>query len=494
MTPWASVRRFACAIALASPLASQCGAAWAAPASASFGGAVQVLSAWDPDGLGPLAPRSVAAGDFTSVGSLGAARIAVYDDALQVWVPLGTGLGSRVRCVLGLDSGVLVAGGDFLDVAGMPAPGVARWDGTQWRALGSGLAFGASPGRAHALGRLPDGSLVAGGFFSTAGGVPAANVARWDGAAWQSLGSGTNGGINCILSDAEGRLWFGGSFTQAGSQPASRVARWDGTAWSPMTGGPSASVLDMAWDADGRLLVCTSQHVMRWDGIAWATLPQVPGQPYTSRLVVLPDGSVLVAGFGSIGGVFADHLFRWDGATWTLVATANGAVNELRAEEDGSVVVAGGFTAVAGIAAQRLAVLASTCPAASSSVAAGCSGIASALRVESAAWLGGAVRTSVIGLPGGALPVVVRGLEPTQLALAAVLGGALPGCELRVRADTLTLASVASGSASARLDVPHVPALTGMVVHEQWVVLEPTSGGAPRATSTNSLAHAVGAF
>ena len=30
-----------------------------------------------------------------------------------------------------------------------------------------------------------DGELVAGGFFTTAGGAPANHIARWDGSAWQ---------------------------------------------------------------------------------------------------------------------------------------------------------------------------------------------------------------------------------------------------------------------------------------------------------------------
>ena len=42
----------------------------------------------------------------------------------------------------------------------------------------------------HALAVGPDGSLYAGGAFSTAGGTPANYIARWDGSAWRSLGSG----------------------------------------------------------------------------------------------------------------------------------------------------------------------------------------------------------------------------------------------------------------------------------------------------------------
>ena len=37
-----------------------------------------------------------------------------------------------------------------------------------------------------------DGSLYAGGSFTTAGGVDANYIARWDGANWSPLGAGTN--------------------------------------------------------------------------------------------------------------------------------------------------------------------------------------------------------------------------------------------------------------------------------------------------------------
>ena len=33
-------------------------------------------------------------------------------------------------------------------------------------------------------------NLYAGGYFTTAGGVPANNIAKWDGSAWSALGSG----------------------------------------------------------------------------------------------------------------------------------------------------------------------------------------------------------------------------------------------------------------------------------------------------------------
>src|SRR4029079_18883520 len=80
--------------------------------------------------------------------------------------------------------GRLVAGGGFVTSGGVSTNHVARWNGTSWEALGSGMN---GPVRAFAT---YGGELVAGGSFRTAGGTPAASVARWNGTSWQPLGSG----------------------------------------------------------------------------------------------------------------------------------------------------------------------------------------------------------------------------------------------------------------------------------------------------------------
>jgi hypothetical protein len=79
-----------------------------------------------------------------------------------------------------LPNGDLVAGGKFTFAGGVAANRIARWDGSSWAALGSGLAgsLGVGP-RVGAVAVLPNGELVAGGRFSTAGGVPSNYFARW---------------------------------------------------------------------------------------------------------------------------------------------------------------------------------------------------------------------------------------------------------------------------------------------------------------------------
>ncbi|MBC7447161.1 MAG: cadherin domain-containing protein [Hymenobacteraceae bacterium] len=75
-----------------------------------------------------------------------------------------------------------------------------------------------------ALAVLPNGDVVAGGLFMDAGGNPNANrVARWDGTAWQALGTSTNGSVRA-LGVANGKIYAGGTFTATGdvSKPLSR--------------------------------------------------------------------------------------------------------------------------------------------------------------------------------------------------------------------------------------------------------------------------------
>ena len=71
------------------------------------------------------------------------------------------------------------------------------------------------------------GNLYAGGVFTTAGGVPANYVAKWDGNIWSALGSGTNSIVRALQFDLSGNLYACGEFTTAGGVPANRVAEVD---------------------------------------------------------------------------------------------------------------------------------------------------------------------------------------------------------------------------------------------------------------------------
>ena len=78
-------------------------------------------------------------------------------------------------------------------------------------------------------------ALYAGGAFQAAGGVAAARIAKWDGSAWSPLGSGMNDYVQAlaVFDDGSGpALYAGGWFTSAGGVGTNRVAKWDGSTWS----------------------------------------------------------------------------------------------------------------------------------------------------------------------------------------------------------------------------------------------------------------------
>jgi hypothetical protein len=173
------------------------------------------------------------------------------------WSPLGSGVSGpfpSVRSLTVFDDGsgpALYAGGDFTQAGGSPASNIAKWDGSSWSPLGSGLgASEFSSAEARTLTVFDDGtgpSLYAGGSFTQAGGVPAAsNIARWDGLLWSPLQSGgVSNGVYALTVFDDGlnpALYAGG---EAATDQAKRIVRWDarrrpGGRWGPVSAAEPA--------------------------------------------------------------------------------------------------------------------------------------------------------------------------------------------------------------------------------------------------------------
>ena len=198
------------------------GTAWA-PLGAGLDGRVYGVAV-APDG------SVYAAGTFTEAGGVPARNVARWSPATQTWSALGVGTDGRIEAVAVAPDGSLYAAGEFTTAGAVFARKIARWDGAAWSALGAGLQRTSGVAYASALGIAADGTLYAGGRFDEAGGVQVRNVARWDGAAWSSLGIGVDDTVNAIAV-AGTSVYVGGDFAEAGGMAASRLARWDGAAW-----------------------------------------------------------------------------------------------------------------------------------------------------------------------------------------------------------------------------------------------------------------------
>ncbi len=121
----------------------------------------------------------------------------------------------------------LVAIGNWAVVNGAPCLDIARWDGAAWQALGTGLGSNvfSSGDRVTSVATLPNGDVLAAGDFDVAGGVPVHNVARWDGTAWHDFGSGTDDLVTSLVTTSSGAIALGGRFLTVDGQLSAFFAR-----------------------------------------------------------------------------------------------------------------------------------------------------------------------------------------------------------------------------------------------------------------------------
>ena len=90
--------------------------------------------------------------------------------------------------------------------------------------------------------------LYAGGYFTTAGGSAANNIAKWDGSSWSALGSGMDDAAYSVsaLAVSGSDLYAGGGFTTAGGSAANNIAKWNGSSWSALGSGMNGRVYALA--------------------------------------------------------------------------------------------------------------------------------------------------------------------------------------------------------------------------------------------------------
>src|SRR5262245_17443706 len=196
------------------------------------------------------------------------------------WISMGgiPGADGIVRAMVVDGSGNVYIGGDFTVVGDVVANGVAKWNGTNWSALGSGISGGIS-----AL-ALSGSDLYAAGSFTAAGGIAATNIAKWNGSSWSALGLGIGNAVRALAVSGSD-VYAGGSFTTAGDVAANSIARWDGSSWSALASGiqgvDSAPPLHALAVSGSDLYVggyftaadgTAATNIAKWDGSSWSPL------------------------------------------------------------------------------------------------------------------------------------------------------------------------------------------------------------------------------
>ena len=300
----------------------------------------------------PLVAADAEAGSSLSLSTTVAntKRIAQRTSA-GAWRALGTGAAdNEVRALAYGADGSLYAGGSFTSMGGVAnTRGIAKWDGSAWSALGTGTSVG---GTVYALAVGPNGVLYAAGDFTSMGGVAnTSRIAQWTGSAWSALSTGlTGGGIvrgRALAVGADGAIYVGGLFTAAGGGAAANIAQWSGSAWSALGSGMDDEVLALTRGpggtvaAGGKFVTAgggAAVHAASWDGSAWSAL----GSPNLTQIDALVYGpnALLYA-----GGQGAPYIEAYNGATWQAVGGGlSAAVEALAMTGDGLLYAGGAFT------------------------------------------------------------------------------------------------------------------------------------------------------
>jgi trimeric autotransporter adhesin len=373
------------------------GGSWSTPSDV-VGFEVFTLAAYDPPG--PPPSSLYAGGQIFGVGyNLRVNNIARFDGALWHKVGPGSGPDGYLSTILSHDPdgggpqpADLYVGGLLTQAGPTPVSGVARRSGQNWFGYPPLAGDGLFSPTVNACAVYDDGNgaaLYIGGFFVTAGGVPVNHIARWGGSAWEPLGSGLAGtsfsfptsALVLTVFDEDGAgpgrpaLFVGGDFLTAGGVNARGVARWDGTSWSAVGTGLTGRVASMTIHDDGSgpalyisgvlmSIPTGSSRLVRWNGTTLSAVGPGSGVAANCMASFDEDGagpnpaSLFVGGlFSSVGGTTIHKVARWNGVAWSAVGnvftlTNSTEVNRMAVYDDdgagpnpASLYVHGRFTA-----------------------------------------------------------------------------------------------------------------------------------------------------
>jgi hypothetical protein len=279
-----------------------------------------------------------AGGLFTGIGKA-VGRLAKWDGAN--WTPvggsiLGTNIGSGTSITaIAVNGNNVYIGGSFTNAGGVTVNNIARWNGTTWSALGSGI-FGSVSAIA-----VTNNQVYVGGTFQNAGGITAFNIAKWDGANWSELpGAGFFGNVNNFLVSAivlsGTKVYVGGAFTASGfsSGSSTHIAYNDGTDWFPLGTGVNSNVTAIAIIgtdvyAGGRFTSASgtsASRIAKWNGTSWSALGSgTIGSSTTflnvSALAAVGTNLYAAGGFTNVGGVTVSRVAKWNGSSWSALGS-----------------------------------------------------------------------------------------------------------------------------------------------------------------------------
>ena len=350
--------------------------------------ATGAADSWDPNATDHINAivvqrdgKILAGGRFEGPNSIGGqtrnfiARLDAVTGAADSWDP---NTNDTILSIAVQADGKVLAGGGFENIGGQPRNRIARLDATtgladSWNPSASGVVF--------SIALQADGQILVGGLFGNIGGQPRNRMARLDATTGladsfdpHALHSdpGYQGSVGSITVQADGKILAGGFFTSIGGQPRANIARLDAVTGLADSFNPGAesTIYSIAVQADGKVVAGgfsfaiggeTRSRIFRVEtgGGLDRTLDLGLAGMVVVSTAVQPDGKILIGGlFTSVLGVTRNNIARLN-PDGTLDAAfdpdADSAVESIVVQADGQILVGGFFTNIGGEARNRVA-------------------------------------------------------------------------------------------------------------------------------------------
>jgi hypothetical protein len=223
------------------------------------------------------------------------------------------------------------------------------------------------------------GELFVTGRFTFSSNTHLRNIARWNGAKWDSVGSGFNA-ISDQLCIYKEELFVSGQFDEANGKEAHKIAKWNGNKWDAVgtglnNGAYALAVFNDKLYAGGLDLLekKKSNCLVTWNGSKWSAMkeemlghhklcdvPSLCGNntgkdilfpAYVKSLVVYKGCLYAGGNFKKVGKVVVNNIAKWNDTIWSPVGTglsdSNAVIHAMVVYED-RLFIAGEFNAIDG--------------------------------------------------------------------------------------------------------------------------------------------------
>jgi hypothetical protein len=251
----------------------------------------------------------------------------------QTWLPpLGQGVDGGsvnfafVETIIKFQDDIVIAG-EFQSVSGVSANYVAKWNGSTWSAMGTGL-----PTLPKCL------AIYNNELYAGLDDIGSSTLYKWNGTAWIATGPFNNPILTMYVDENTNEFYVGGSFTS----PGKYISKWNGTSWVGIgnlaTGNANFPGVRSIFKYKNELYVggtfgagTSTQYIAKFNGTSFVGLSSDQPNQLVNTMVE-KDGKLFIGGafsrVGPSGSPLTPSVIKWNGTGWEALTENNtGPVN-----------------------------------------------------------------------------------------------------------------------------------------------------------------------